>query len=845
MAAKQFPIDLKVLRVILYRYKWMLVTLTFLSFAFSGFLAKSMIKVYSATETLYVDPRNLLQDVAKDIAVPTTLKDQLTAIQQKVLSDDFIETRVIQDLRLRLKDVEIPPMKLVFMPAVMKLGDTAKEIIKKVMGMEIYIVTDEEQQRLDEKKLATTVKQNIDIRPNRNAFITISYKGPNMKACQEIVRILGEQCTELLLKSKNDETTQALGYIQQQYDEKTQKLRQLEIELADTQVAMFDKGPEAKVALNQQLNQAKNELRLIERDLDTLAAKKKDTINAKAQLKGELRSNPDTMQRLGENAQNQAMIQLADLEKQLAEKRKTFTDEWPEVQELKKQIEQKTQEAQSIIQDPEAEEKILLMDQRYYTYYTQVNQLEAEETSLNLKKKEVTENIAIYEDNLRTMPGFEKSFGAIQREISLYTKLQSELALKLETAKSTWKLVRLSGESQVQVINRDFPMNPTGLSPIVMMLFFGLLGPGIGFGIIFLVYYLNTSVKSPEDVRIEYNLPVIAIIPKTNFKKELKKYEKLEKLARTPAKKTFFQRKWKRKWKKSLAPIEPVESLETIEATATMIEPPEPIQTLAVQNIEEQEVELFDKIVQRTVLPTISKTKDLYLVTMLTNPQSQAAEEYRRLCFNIEWGLKESFSGSCKTIMITSALPNEGKTITSINLAISLARNHKVLLIDCNFRHPGIHRAFNIPQDSGLSDLLGNNVIPRLFVPEESPNLSILTAGIMTGHPADLLSSKQMAAFIESVKGSSYFEYVIFDVPPATRIPDASIIASKLDGVVWVVWELGTDKEIVRLALTRVANPSILGVVLNRSEQRILPKRYDKIWKEYQLEAVKDTRKSL
>lgn len=246
------------------------------------------------------------------------------------------------------------------------------------------------------------------------------------------------------------------------------------------------------------------------------------------------------------------------------------------------------------------------------------------------------------------------------------------------------------------------------------------------------------------------------------------------------------------------------------------------------------EIELFNHIIKRMPTPPMSSVASPLTVTMLTNPESQAAEEYRRLCFNVEWGLKETLSGPCRAILVTSALPNEGKTLTAINLAFTLARNHKVLLLDANFRKPSIHQAFGVEPGPGLSDMLERQIPPHLYAPSESQNLTILTAGMGGWHPADLLSSKLMTQFIESLKGSSYFEYAIFDVPPVSLIPDSSIIASKVDGIAWVIRELHTDKEVVRSALERVTNPAILGVVLNRSEHQSLSKKYGKIWKEYQ-----------
>jgi capsular exopolysaccharide synthesis family protein len=210
------------------------------------------------------------------------------------------------------------------------------------------------------------------------------------------------------------------------------------------------------------------------------------------------------------------------------------------------------------------------------------------------------------------------------------------------------------------------------------------------------------------------------------------------------------------------------------------------------------------------------------MVTMLTNPESLAAEEYRRLCFNVEWGIRESMDTSCKTLAVMSAVPGEGKTITSINLAMTLARNHRVLLIDTNLRKPSIHRIFKIPQEQGVSDLIANRNTPNLYVPDGSPALSIMQAGLSLTWPADLLGSTIMTDFVESLKETAAFDYVVFDVPPAAYLPDAPIIASKVSGIVWVIQELRTSKDDVQTALRRITNLAMFGVVLNKSEQRIV-----------------------
>ena len=831
MATKQLPIDLKVLRVIAYRYKWMLIILTFLSFAFSAFIAKSMVNVYSASTTIFVDPGNVLGDITQGVAVTTSLKDQLVTLQHLILNDDFIEPHVIQELDIRPQDVYIPLVRLEFMPQVIEMFNSLKNMVKTLFGLEVYVLTDEQKQMIQRQEIMDIVKDNISLRQGRGSLMSISYIGPNPTACQKIVEIVANQCKEFLLRSKNQETREALRYIERQYNEATRKLEELERELAAMRVEQFDKGPEAKIALLQQRQLALDDIRMIEQDLADFNTQKQELLAAKAKRQTVLRQDPEIIAQLAQQSRDREALELEKMKnrrKQFLDR--GFTDEWPEVRTLNEQIASQKNSLQDRLQeDPEAEEKIFLVDPIYNEYFRQIKQIETEQASLVARAKRKQNNIAIYEEKLKSMPEIEKSFAEIARKIGLHENLQLGLAERRETARATMELEKTRGENRIKIIGRSYSNKPMGISPIIAMGVLCLLGPGIGLGIIFLLYYLNTSVKSPEDVQIEYNLPVIAVIPKTNFKQELKRHKRLKKAV---------LKQFPTTEKRALT-----SSKEPAEVPKTSTESLAPITELTMQKTEETEIELFEKILKRIQTPLSSKSDQSFMVTMLTNPDSQASEEYRRLCFNIEWGLKESLSGPCKTIMVTSALPNEGKTITALNLASTLARNHKVLLVDANFRKPSIHKAFGIPQAPGLSDMLEHHVTPQLFFSPESSNLSILPAGMGVGHPADLLSSRQMHLFIESIKSSPYFEYAIFDVPAVTLIPDSSIIASKLDGIVWVVWELRTSKEIVRLALARITNPTVLGVVLNRSERHPIPKKYNKVWKEYQRNPAKIKKK--
>ena len=844
MAAKQFPIDLNVLNVIAHRYRWLLVTLTLISVGISSLIVKSMVDVYASSIIIFVDPENVLGGIAQGVAVTTTLNDQLNTLRPLILSDDFIEPYVVQELDIRLSDVYIPPLRLRFMTALLRASDGLKNLVKRIFGFPIYTLTSEQKQAQERQQLIAILKKKITLTQSQGRLLTIGYSGPNATACKKIVEIVSNQCRDLLLRGKNQETRDALRYIESQYSTATQTLEELERELANMRVEQFDKGPEAKIALLQQRQGSLDTIRMLTQELELATSKQQELALAKAKRQTVLRQDPEVVAKLAEQSRNQDAIALDDAKKRLNELlERGFTQEWPEVKKYQARVTELEGSLKAQVEkDPESEEKIFLADPIYNEYYRQIKQLESDQASTNLQIQKLQTNIGIYEEKLKAMPEIEKSFAAIERKISLHEDLQIDLAKRRETARATMELEKSRVETRIRVLNRSNPNEPIGISPIIIMIAICSIGPGIGAGVVFLAYYLNSSVKNQEDVQVEYNLPVIASIPNTNFKRELKQHRVwqktlLKRFGRFPdsVKLTIpFS-------KQQVAVSFGGQRGATPSSEALMISPAD---GLSMQHADEtarqgeldesSEIELFNHIIKRMPTPPMASVVSPLIVTMLTNPESQAAEEYRRLCFNVEWGLKETLSGPCRTILVTSALPNEGKTLTAINLAFTLARNHRVLLLDANFRKPSIHQAFGVEPGPGLSDMLERQVPPHLYFPLESPNLTILSAGMGGWHPADLLSSKPMTQFLESLKGSSSFEYAILDVPPVSLIPDSSIIASKVDGITWVIRELHTDKEAVRSALERVTNPAILGVVLNRSEHQSLSKKYGKIWKEYQ-----------
>jgi hypothetical protein len=150
-------------------------------------------------------------------------------------------------------------------------------------------------------------------------LLMVSYTGPNQIAGQKIVEILANQCKEFLLRAKNNETKEAARYIERQYNEATQKLEELEQELMKMRVDMFDKTPEAKLAMLQQRQNALDSLRLHEQQLEDLQVNRNDlTVKLDERRNVLLSSDPKTREQLAELARTQEYQLLAAKRTELA-----------------------------------------------------------------------------------------------------------------------------------------------------------------------------------------------------------------------------------------------------------------------------------------------------------------------------------------------------------------------------------------------------------------------------------------------------------------------------------------------------------------------------------------------
>jgi len=212
-------------------------------------------------------------------------------------------------------------------------------------------------------------------------------------------------------------------------------------------------------------------------------------------------------------------------------------------------------------------------------------------------------------------------------------------------------------------------------------------------------------------------------------------------------------------------------------------------------------------------IPTFHPSNHLELIVQ-EDPKSLISEAYRTLRTGI------LFSGSKPSpqfIQVTSAGPQEGKTITTANVATVMAQSgSRVLIVDCDMRKPRIHEIFGISNDQGLSDLLLNGEDESSFIKKTKvPNLDLLTCGTIPANPSELLSSKRMQRLL-TLLGEKY-DRILMDSPPVLAVTDSILLSRLVEGIILVVGAGTSSKNGVARAveLLKEVNARIIGAMLN------------------------------
>jgi len=194
-------------------------------------------------------------------------------------------------------------------------------------------------------------------------------------------------------------------------------------------------------------------------------------------------------------------------------------------------------------------------------------------------------------------------------------------------------------------------------------------------------------------------------------------------------------------------------------------------------------------------------------------------EQYRKAAATLHQIQLERGS---KIVMVASAVAGEGKTLTAVNLALTLSESYRrrVLLVDADLRRPQLHEVFQVPSVAGLNDGLKSPEEQRLSTIEISSRLVLLPAGRPDPDPMSLLTSQRMRHVLQ--EAAATFDWVIMDTPPVVQLPDTSLLADMVDLAVVVAAAARTPYAMIARAVELIGRERIAGIILNGVEESVV-----------------------
>ena len=416
---------------------------------------------------------------------------------------------------------------------------------------------------------------------------------------------------------------------------------------------------------------------------------------------------------------------------------------------------------------------------------------ESVQQELQLKGLEQNENllkarIAKFKADHPQLISKEIELARLERSARIHEQTYMLLTDKYEGA----RLLRHMRTAGITVIERatepESPIEPNKRSTMTFGILMAII---MGVGTAFFLEHLDNSLRIEKDVDRFLGLPVVGVIPMIKVEK---------------------------------AALKAIQDKDMITGGLPRLEQGE---NSNIYDISEQPVDELDdeQLPVRTRKRSRRHQKSLagLMGRTITNlaSRSPVAESYRSLWTNIQFA---RVNGEVKTILVSSAGPGEGKSLTIANLAITMARmGAKTLLVDTDLRRPRLHRIFQQEREPGLSDfLVGNGDEPADFSDfvrtTAVENLYLLPSGKRPPNPAELLSSARKRQLVEELR--SEYDMILFDSPPVVPVTDATVLASEIADMVLLVVRSGeTKREVAQKAqeLLERVDANIFGVVLN------------------------------
>ncbi|GAK51900.1 hypothetical protein U14_03146 [Candidatus Moduliflexus flocculans] len=585
-------------------------------------------------------------------------------------------------------------------------------------------LSDEAKQRFaEQQRIDNFINDTINIEPIKGSWLVdISAVSKNPELAAKIANALVETYIKQTLESKLSASKDAGGWLEEQLKTSQQKVSESEAALLAYKekygIISFEDRQNIVTQKLSELNTAVNNARIKRIGVEAQYRQIQEYLRGEARAStSETLSKLETLSQVINNPFIQKLkAELSSLEVEQSELLKKFRSKHPNVIAVQSQINsirgRINAEVQQIVTSIKNEYELALAQEEEMMAALEEQKQEA----LDLNQKAIT-------------------YAVLQREADSNKRVYDTLLQRTKETNVTEQLETINVRVIDQASIPTFPIAPRKRLNVFLAMIVGLVG-GVGLALFF--EFLDSTIKSPDDIQHYLNMPFLGFIPKVAYNGNGNG---------VPAHRGK----------------------------------PNPVDTVVA-----------------------------------LDPKSTVSEAYRSLRTNVMFSSLEHGP----VLLVTSAGPTEGKSITVANLAITMAQSgSKTLIIDCDLRKPRMHRIFNIPGSTdGITEMivnLGNNGMKVAVKRTKIENLDIIPCGQIPPNPSELLSSDHTKFLIQAL--SKKYDRILIDSPPVNVVTDPVILSQIVDGVVLIVRAGQTSRDVARRARDQLlaVKARLLGGVLN------------------------------
>ena len=695
------------------RRRWRLAAVLAIVCALGGVVRYSITpKMYQATTTIQIDRRSLsLGANGENPWLDSWWNMEFYPTQYKLLESRGLAERVVSDLRL----YEDPT----FNPAWARWGQGEKPATPDLDAAELG-------------GMGQRLQGGLEIAPVKNTqLVQIHYRSNDSELAARVANGVADAFIDWGIETRSESVGKASSFLGRQIED-------LKSELADKEATLQAYGRRSDiVAVEPNTNPTLQQLEALNQSYVAAVAariEKEAAYNEVLSAPGETVADP-----LSGGLVSQLRADLHRLEQDYATKSNTYKAEMPVMVELRGQIDTARKHLRSVV-----EEMVAQARQKSRAEYQTVKRQEDALAAELERAREETMNLG----------SATVQYHNLRMEVETRRQLLDDL-LKRQSETEVTARLQATRESNVRIVDRALvpggAYSPSLRRDVGMALGFGLF---LGVACIFLLEYLDRSLKTAEEAERVLGLPVLAVIPDVVEGGKGYGYGS-----------NSYVYGAKRRTKKGRDRKAPEDA---------------------------REIELLPQ----------------------AKPRHAISEAYRSL----RTALLLSSAEQLRLIALTSAQSGEGKTATASNLAVVMAQLGKqVLLIDADLRKPRLHRVFNLSNREGLVHCLtGAESLEKVMQTTGVPGLHVLPSGTIPPNPSELLASDRMRELL--LGAQRRFDLVIVDTPPLLAVTDAALVGAMVDGVVFTLHAGRVLRDEARASLDRLKQSGVrvLGTVLNR-----------------------------